>query len=59
MFGTGLPPDRLWAGIRRAGAELYPHLPIVGYEQGASLAAARAAGFRVLGALRIWTRAVA
>jgi len=40
----------------RAVAALRPGLPIVGYEQGKDLAAARAAGFRVLGPLRIWAR---
>jgi hypothetical protein len=35
---------------------LQPHLPVVGYEQGASLQAAQQAGFHVLGALRIWVR---
>lgn len=56
LFSTGSPQDQLWTGMRRALADLYPHLPIVGYEQGASLAAARLAGFHVLGTLRIWAR---
>jgi hypothetical protein len=56
VFSTGLPPDRLWASIWPAVAGLHPHLPVVGYEQGTSLEAARQAGFHVLGTLRIWTR---
>jgi hypothetical protein len=46
----------LLAGAVRAVAALGPGLPIVGYERGEDLAAARAAGFRVLGPLRIWAR---
>jgi hypothetical protein len=56
LFTAGLPLDRLWAGIQPAVAELHPRLPIVGYEEGASLEAARRAGFHALGALRIWAR---
>ena len=56
LFSTGLPLDRLWASIQPTVAGLQPHLPVVGYEEGASLEAARQAGFRVLGPLRVWTR---
>jgi len=56
LFSTGLPLDRVWASIQQAVAGLRPHLPAVGYEEGASLEAARQAGFRVLGTLRVWTR---
>jgi len=56
LFGTGLPPDRLWASIQQAVAGVQPHLPVVGYEEGASLEAARQSGFRVLGPLRVWVR---
>jgi len=54
LFTAGLPPERLWGGVQLAVAELHPRLPIVGYEDGASLEAARQAGFNALGALRIW-----
>ena len=37
-------------------AVIRPGLPIVGYERGEDLAAARQAGFTVLGPLRIWAR---
>ena len=56
LFCTGLAPDRLWAGIQLAAADRQPHLPVVGYEEGASLKAAQRAGFHVLGTLRIWAR---
>ena len=56
LFSTGLPPDRLWASIQPAVAGLQPRLPIVGWEEGASLEAAREAGFHVPGTLRVWAR---
>jgi hypothetical protein len=59
VFGPGLAPELLWAGIRHAVAGRWPGLPSVGYEEGASLAAARQAGFRDLGPLRIWVRPAA
>lgn len=56
LFGAGLPAGQLWASAVQAVASLRPHLPIVGYEQGAGLAAARRAGCQTLGPLRVWTR---
>jgi hypothetical protein len=56
VFKSGIAAGALWASAVRAVAALRPGLPIVGYEQGEDLAAARAAGFRVLGPLRIWAR---
>jgi hypothetical protein len=57
LFAAGpAAPGRLWDGLRRAVAGRWPGLPAVGYEEGASLAAARQAGFRALGPLRIWVR---
>jgi hypothetical protein len=56
LFGAGLPSGQLWTSALRAVAALRPHLPIVGYEHGAGLAAARRAGCQTLGPLRVWTR---
>jgi hypothetical protein len=56
VFSTGLPDGLLWPSAVRAVAALRPGLPVVGYESGEDLAAAREAGGRVLGPLRIWTR---
>ena len=56
VFGTGLAAGLLWISAVQAVAALRPGLPIVGYESGADLAAARQAGFQVLGPLRVWTR---
>ncbi len=55
-FKSGITDGPLWTGAVRAVAGLRPGLPIVGYERGEDLAAARRAGFRVLGPLRVWAR---
>jgi hypothetical protein len=57
VFSTGLPAGLLWASAVRAAAALRPGLPLVGYERGADLAAARQAGCQVLGPLRVWASA--
>jgi hypothetical protein len=54
LFSAGLPLDRVWVGARAAVTGLHPDLPLVGWEAGESLEAARQAGFRVLGELRVW-----
>ena len=59
VFKSGIADRQLWAGAVRALAELRPGLPIVGYEHGEDLAAARQAGFRALGPLQIWARGLA
>jgi hypothetical protein len=56
VFGIGLAPDRLWVSVRSAAARLWPHLPLVGWEGGAGLEAARQAGFHTVGPLYVWTR---
>jgi hypothetical protein len=56
VFKSGIADGPLWAGVVRAVAALRPGLPIVGYESGKDLAAARRAGFTVLGPLRVWAR---
>lgn len=59
VFGAGIPAGPLWASALRAVSALRPGLPVVGYEHGAALAAAREAGCQVLGPLRVWARGVA
>jgi hypothetical protein len=56
VFKSGIADEALWGSVVRAVAALRPGLPIVGYERGKDLAAARAAGFGVLGPLRVWAR---
>ena len=45
-----------WPGAVATAAGLYPGLPLVGYEAGDDLAAARRHGFEVIGPLRVWMR---
>jgi hypothetical protein len=52
----GVEPAMPWRSAAPAVAALRPGLPVVGYENGEDLAAARAAGGQVLGPLRVWTR---
>jgi hypothetical protein len=47
---------RSTASLPAAVACLWPGLPVVGYEDGATLDAARQAGFDAIGDLRIWMR---
>ncbi|MBB2923377.1 hypothetical protein [Cellulomonas cellasea] len=56
LFSTRPDHDRVWAEAADALALWAPGLPLVGYERGDSLAAARRAGFSGLGALRVWLR---
>ena len=54
LFGAGLAAGQLWPSALRAVAARRPGLPIVGYEHGTDLAAARQAGCQALGPLRVW-----
>jgi len=63
---SGPPPDvdpseyRLMPVTAAMAAEIFPGLPLVGYESGVELAAAHHAGFKTVGSLRVWRlRAVA
>ncbi|WP_030292935.1 hypothetical protein [Streptomyces katrae] len=50
----GTPDDEAWAGALTAVADLWPGLPVVGYEAGEDLATAVRHGFTPLGPLRVW-----
>jgi hypothetical protein len=56
VFKSGSDAVALRVSAARAVAALQPGQPIVGYERGEDLAAARRAGFRVLAPLRVWAR---
>jgi len=56
VFSAGPAPAQTWRVVTAAAARLFPGRDLVGYEHGADLAAARRAGFAVVGALRIWHR---
>lgn len=48
--------DETWAALVRALSAGFPGVPIVGYERGADLSLAKAAGFVAIGPLRLWCR---
>lgn len=45
-----------WAGAVALAGRLFPGRPLVGYERGDDLIAARGVGFRPIGELRVWAR---
>lgn len=48
--------ETAYAGASAAARALAPDVPLVGYEHGSDLEAARAVGFRPIGPLRVWLR---
>ena len=46
----------VWETLSAAASRLFPGRPLSGYEQGADLAEAVAAGFAPVGRLRVWVR---
>jgi hypothetical protein len=54
VFALDGGPDAVWPVVLDAANELFPTLPVVGYEQGDDLAAAVRHGFEPVGPLRIW-----
>ena len=54
VFHAEVDPQIAWRGLVREAARRFPGLPIVGYECGEALAAARRVGFQSMGPLRIW-----
>jgi hypothetical protein len=54
VFGIDLDPAQVWPGAVAAVSARHPGEPLVGYEDGASLEAARAVGFVAAGPLRVW-----
>jgi hypothetical protein len=59
VFSTVHPGALLFTSLPAAAARLWPSLPVVGYEDGTALDAARQAGFDTIGDLRIWVRPTA
>jgi hypothetical protein len=54
VFANDGDLDAMFAATIAAAAQWFPNAPIVGYESGAALAAARRSGFEVLGPLHVW-----
>jgi hypothetical protein len=52
LFGSQM--DRVWRSLIAIAGESFPGLPLVGYEHGHDIAAAKLAGFETIGPLRIW-----
>jgi hypothetical protein len=52
LFGSNI--DWVWRSLSAMAGEFFPGLPLVGYEHGNDLAAAKLAGFETTGPLRIW-----
>lgn len=56
VFSAQLPAADCYAGVVGWLAGRFPSLPLVGYERGEDLAAARSAGFKEIGPLRVWAK---
>ena len=56
VFAVEGDPPSVWPGVLAVIGHCAPGLPVVGYEHGADLHAAFAAGFADLGPLRVWLR---
>jgi hypothetical protein len=52
LFGSTI--DLVWRTLTAMAGEIFPGLPLVGYERGYELAAAHQAGFETVGPLRVW-----
>lgn len=55
-FSLNAPVFDDWTGLMQCVSDHFPGVPMVGYERGAALDTAMAAGFVTTGALRIWQR---
>jgi hypothetical protein len=54
VFAPPEAADETWGALVDGIAAAFPRTPIVGYERGADLDRARAAGFEPVGPLRVW-----
>jgi hypothetical protein len=52
LFGSRI--DLVYRSLAAMAGEIFPGLPLVGYESGKELAAAKLAGFETVGPLRVW-----
>jgi hypothetical protein len=52
LFGSKI--DLVYRSLAAMAGEIFPGLPLVGYEHGKELAAAKLAGFETVGPLRVW-----
>jgi hypothetical protein len=54
VFGDAAADPMTWRSIATVLGDAFPGVALVGYEVGDSLLAARNAGFKELGPLRVW-----
>jgi hypothetical protein len=54
VFATGGDLESAWSGGAAAADVLWGQMPVVSYDSGASLDAAREAGFESIGELVVW-----
>jgi hypothetical protein len=52
LFGSTI--NVVWQSLAAMAREIFPGLPLVGYERGYELAAAHQAGFETVGPLKVW-----
>jgi hypothetical protein len=57
LFGSKI--DLIYRSLTAMAGEIFPGLPLVAYESGKELAAAKLAGFETVGPLRVWRLAAA
>lgn len=56
VFTSTLDLAVVWQGLARYAANAFPGLPLVAYDRGEELIAARGVGFSTIGHLRVWHR---
>ena len=56
MVADAADARTVWRALALLAAQTFPRLPLVGYESGDELNAARDAGFEVGDKLRIWVK---
>jgi hypothetical protein len=54
VFAPDPDLDRVWPACLAFAGDLFPGVPVVGYEAGAALASATRHGFEAVGQLRVW-----
>ncbi len=56
VFTDGAISSEIWQGCLTMASALFPGAPLVGYESGDALDAARTHGFETVGPLQVWRR---
>jgi hypothetical protein len=56
VFAPRIATETVLQGLAKVADARFPGLPLVGYESGDNLAAARRVGFKAVGHLKVWRR---